>query len=255
MFKKLLLVSMLLNTMLPADKITIFAASDLKFALDGVRDLFLQQNPKDQIEIIYGSSGKGIRQIENGAPYHLFFSADMDFVRRLYANGDVATKPKPYAIGRIVIWSRHKNFAPELGFENLKASWVQKIAIANPVHAPYGEKAKQAMQKAGIYDDAQSKLVMGENISQATGFVTSGAADVGIIALSLALAPAIANSDHHTYYLIDDRLHSPLIQGYGITKTGSNLPLAKKFYDFMQTENADAMMKKYGFAVPSNHKE
>jgi len=255
MFKKLLLTSMLLCTMLLADKITVFAASDLKFALDGVKNLFLQQNQKDQIEIIYGSSGKGMRQIENGAPYHLFFSADMDFVEQLYAKGDVATKPKPYAVGRIVIWSRHKNFEPELGFENLKASWVQKIAIANPIHAPYGEKAKQAMQKAGIYDDIKPKLVIGENISQATGFVTSGAADAGIIALSLVRAPAIANSDHNAYYLIDDRLHDPLTQGYGITKTGSSLPLARKFYDFMETKEADAIMKKYGFDMPSNYKE
>ncbi|DAB40076.1 MAG TPA: molybdate ABC transporter substrate-binding protein [Sulfurovum sp. UBA12169] len=253
MFKKLLLTSMLLCTMLSADKITVFAASDLKFALDGIKNLFLVQNPKDQIEIIYGSSGKGMRQIENGAPYHLFFSANMDFVEQLYAKGDVATKPKLYAVGRIVIWSKHKNFQPELGFENLQASWAQKIAIANPTHAPYGEKAKQAMQKAGIYDDIKSKLVMGENISQTAGFIANGAADAGIIALSLACAPAIANSDHNAYYLIDDRLHDPLTQGYGITKAGSSLPLARKFYDFMETKEAIESMKKYGFSASSNN--
>lgn len=230
-----------------ADKINIFAASDLKFALDEVKREFLKQNTKDEVEIIYGSSGKGMTQIANGAPYHIFFSADMEFVEKLYSSGDITTKPKPYALGRIVIWSKHKNFKPELGFENLKAPWVDKIAIANPTHAPYGEKAKQAMEKLNIYESLKSKFVLGENISQTAGFISSGAADIGIIALSLALSPSIANTPQGSYFLIDDKLHSPLIQGYGITKIGEREALAKKFYDFMQIKEAGVVMKKYGF--------
>lgn len=232
-----------------ADKITVFAASDLKFALDDVKKEFLKANPKDELEMIYGSSGKGMTQIANGAPYDIFFSANMEFVQNLYKDGDITTKPKMYAIGRVAIWSKHPKFEPKKGFDNMKAHWVQKIAIANPAHAPYGEKAKQSMESIGIYKDVESNLVLGENISQTAGFISSGAADVGIIALSLALAPTIANTPYNKYYLVDSKLHKPLIQGYGITKVGGTKPLSKKFYDFMETKSADTIMKKYGFSV------
>jgi molybdate transport system substrate-binding protein len=232
-----------------ADKITIFAASDLKFALDDVKKEFLKANPKDELEMIYGSSGKGMHQIENGAPYDIFFSANMAFVETMYKKKDVVTKPKMYAIGRVAIWSKHKNFDATKGFENLKAPWVKKIAIANPTHAPYGEKAKQSMESVGIYEGLKPKLVLGENISQTAGFIASEAADVGIIALSLALAPTIANTGFNKYYLIDNKLHEPLEQGYGITKVGATKPLSKKFYDFMETKTADVIMKKYGFVI------
>ncbi|MDD5372710.1 MAG: molybdate ABC transporter substrate-binding protein [Sulfurimonas sp.] len=247
--KKIFLSLILLATCMFADKITIFAASDLKFALDEIKTEFLKQNTKDEIEMIYGSSGKGMHQIENGAPYSLFFSANMEFVEKMFKHGDVTTKPKPYALGRVVIWSKHKNFDATKGFDNLKAPWVQKIAIANPTHAPYGEKAKQAMESMGIYESLKSKFIFGENISQTAGFVASEAADIGIIALSLALAPTIANTEHNKYYLIENKLHKPLEQGYGITKHGSNSSLTKKFYDFMETKTANDVMKKYGFVI------
>jgi molybdate transport system substrate-binding protein len=235
------------STSLAAQKITIFAASDLRFALDEIKKEFLKIDPKNEIEMIYGSSGKGMTQISHGAPYHLFFSADMEFVQKLYEEKNIVTKPKAYALGRVVIWSKHQNFDPKLGFENLNAPWVQKIAIANPTHAPYGKKAQQVMQNIGVYEKIKSKLVLGENISQATGFISSQSADIGIIALSLALAPTISNSKNSGYFLIDNKLHDPLIQGYGITKLGEKEVLAKKFYDFMQTTTAEGIMKKYGF--------
>ena len=190
-----------------------------------------------------------MHQIENGAPFDIFFSANMDFVEKLYQKGDISTKPKMYALGRVVIWSKHKNFDVSKGFDNLKAPWVQKIAIAHPGHAPYGEKAKQSLESIGIYNDIESKLVLGENISQTAGFISSEAADIGVIALSLALAPTIANTEFNKYYLIDKKLHEPLNQGYGITKVGSTKSLSQKFYDFMENPKADAIMKKYGFVI------
>lgn len=244
-----IVLSLSLSTASFADKITVFAASDLRFALDDIKKEFLNENKNDEIEMIYGSSGKGMHQIENGAPYDIFFSANMDFVEKLYNQGDVTSKPKMYALGRVVIWSKHDNFNISKGFENLKESWVKKIAIANPSHAPYGEKAKQAMETLNIYDEVKSKLVLGENISQAASFVESGAADIGIIALSLALAPNIANTKYNQYYLIDDKLHKPLEQGYGMTKYGSKKELSQKFYDFIETSKANEIMKKYGFGI------
>lgn len=238
-----------INTQLYAQKITIFAAADLRFALNEVKAEFLKANPNDDLEMIYGSSGKGMHQIENGAPYDIFFSANEEFVEKLYEEKHITTKPKLYAIGRIVLWSKHPNFDAAKEFDNLKEPWVKKIAIANPAHAPYGEKAKQALESIGIYEEVMSKLVLGENISHTAGFIESGAADIGVIALSLALAPAIAESKHNRYYLIDAKLHKSLKQGYGITKIGSTKPLSRKFYDFMQTKKANEIMNKYGFAT------
>ncbi|MDD2451870.1 MAG: molybdate ABC transporter substrate-binding protein [Sulfurovum sp.] len=238
-----------LNGALFAEKMTIFAASDLRFALDEVKQEFLKQNPNDELEMIYGSSGKGMHQIENAAPYDIYFSANMDYVEKLYQKGDIVTKPKLYAIGRIVIWSKNKAFDPKLGFKNFTQDWAKKIAIANPSHAPYGEKAKQSMESMNIYNTIEPKLVLGENISQTAGFIASETADIGVIALSLALAPTIADSKFNQYHLIDAKLHEPLMQGYGITKVGNKKALAKKFYEFMETKRVNEIMKQYGFEV------
>jgi molybdate transport system substrate-binding protein len=249
MLKKILLALLLLGSSLFADKITVFAASDLKFALDGIKAKFIQQHPNAVIDMIYGSSGKGRIQIERGAPYDLYFSANMDYVQDLYKKGKIATKPKLYAIGRLVIWSKNKNFDAQKGFDNFLAPWVHKATIANPSHAPYGEKAKQALQSVGIYEKIKHKIVFGENISQTANYISIQAADIGIIALSLALAPGIQQSPYSSYYLIDDKLHQPLRQGYAITKYGQDSKLAHAFYDFLQTPASQELMKRYGFSV------
>ncbi len=240
---------LLLTSALEAQNIKIFAASDLKFALDDVKRAFLLKHSGDSVEIVYGSSGKGVVQISNGAPFDLFFSADMEFVRKMYASGDIATKPLAYAKGRVVIWSAKKEFDPKAGVANLSAPWVGKIAIANPAHAPYGQKAVESLKSLGLYDAVASKLVMGENISQAANFIASENADIGIIALSLALSPAISKGKQPRFVLIDEKFHVPLIQGYGITAYGSKNPMAQEFYEFMQSAEADVIMKKYGFGV------
>ena len=248
--KKILSILLLLGSVAFADKITVFAAADLRYALDSVKEAFLKQNPNHELEMIYGSSGKGMHQIENGAPYDIYFSANEAFVEKLYDQGYIVTQPKLYALGRIVIWSKHEQFKPDLGFESFSQPWVKKIAIAHPGHAPYGEKAKQAMESLGIYDEFLPQIVMGENISHTAQFVESGAADIGVIALSLALAPTIAQGSNPDYYLIDENLHEPLLQGYGITKHGKDSKLAKDFYDFMQTEDSIKVMAKFGFILP-----
>ncbi|QOG12422.1 molybdate ABC transporter substrate-binding protein [Arcobacter sp. FWKO B] len=243
----------LLVSVVFGDKITVFAAADLRFALDEVKEAFLKQNPSHEMEMIYGSSGKGLHQVENGAPYHLYYSANEAFVEKLYSQGDIITKPRLYALGRVVIWSTHPKFDANKGFDNLNESWVKKIAIASPAHAPYGEKAKQALESLNLYKNVETKLVLGENISHTAQFVQSGAADIGIIALSLALAPTIADSKTSSYYLIDDKLHEPLLQGYGITKYAKDSKLAFEFYDFTLTDDAMKIMKKYGFETPKDN--
>jgi molybdate transport system substrate-binding protein len=234
---------------LVADSITIFAASDLKFALDKITKEFLKSHPKESIKLIYGSSGKGRVQIARGAPYDLYFSANMDYVKMLYKKGFIITPPKLYAMGRLVIWSKNENFDPKKGFENLTQPWAKKIAIANPTHAPYGEKAKEALISAKVYDKIKSKIVLGENISQTANFVAIKAADLGIIALSLALAPTVSKSRFHSYYLIPKELHQPLLQGYGITKHAKDSTLATQFYKYFQTNKPQKIMREFGFGV------
>ena len=245
-----LLILLLFIASLQGQTITIFAASDLKFALDTIKTDFLKNHPNDTVKIIYGSSGKGRTQIARGAPYHLYFSANMDYVDMLYVSGDIATKPKLYAIGRLVLWSKNKNFQPKEGFANLTQSWAKKIAIANPGHAPYGEKAKQVLISTKLYTKIQDKIILGENISQTANFISIQAADIGIIALSLVKSPAIQNSSYNNYYLIDDTLHKPLYQGYGITRYGAHSQLAQQFYTYFQTPQAQRIMQRYGFSKP-----
>jgi len=247
MVKRTVLLFLLLSCALFAQKITIFAASDLKFALDTIKTEFLKSHPNDTVNIIYGSSGKGRVQIERGAPYDIYFSANMEYVRYLYNRGDIISKPKLYAIGRLVIWSKNKHFDAKKGFANLTQAWVKKITIANPTHAPYGQKAKQALKSEHLYKKLQPKIVFGENISQTANYINIKAADIGIIALSLVLAPNIKESSFHKYYLIDDRLHEPLYQGYGLTSHAKGSSLAKDFYTFFQKPESQKIMHTYGF--------
>ncbi len=250
MFKKILIGLLLISTIVYAQKITVLAAADMRFALNEVKNLFIKEHPKDSVEIVYGSSGKGLQQIENGAPYDLYFSANISYVQKLYDEGLVITKPKLYALGRIVIWSTSKNFDPKKGFANLTQPWVKKIAIANPTHAPYGEKAKQALENIGIYKDIKDKLVLGENIMQTTQFVDKGAADIGVISLSVALAPHVALGKYPNYYLIDNSLHKPLLQGFAITKRAKDNVLAHDFYNYISSPEAKKILERYGFVVP-----
>jgi molybdate transport system substrate-binding protein len=247
--KKIILGLMVLYSSIFAGEITVFAASDLKFALDEIKNLYSSTNKNVDINLIYGSSGKGMIQIENGAPFDIYFSANQSYVQNLYEKGLLIEKPKLYALGRIVIWSKDKNFNKNKGFDNLKENWVSKIAIANPEHAPYGEKAKQALEKVELYKEIEKKLIFGENISATTNMINIQAVQIGITALSLALAPTNEGKDN--YYLIDESLHEPLFQAYSITKYAQNNKEAKEFYKFISNIESLKILKKYGFEVPN----
>jgi molybdate transport system substrate-binding protein len=230
-----------------AEKFTIAAASDLRFALDDIAEVYRERHPDHRFEIIYGSSGKMTTQIMNGAPYDVFFSADIAFPERLKEAGFAATEPEVYAIGRIVIWSNTLD-ASELRLEDLPADpRIRRIAIAQPSHAPYGLRAQEAMESVGVWEAVQPRLVFGENIAHTAQMVESGAANVGIIALSLAKFPSLAM---HPHYLIDDGLHEPLTQAYIVTKRAGNNQAARTFARHMETEEAHEIMERYGFVMP-----
>lgn len=230
-----------------ADKFTIAAASDLRYALNDIVTAYRKDHPEHEFEVIYGSSGKISTQIQNGAPYDLFFSADISFPERLKAAGLTATEPAIYAIGRVVIWSNTLD-ASQLTLKDLPTDpRIKRIAIAQPSHAPYGLRAQEAMRATGVWEAVQPKLVFGENIAHTAQMVESGAADVGIIALSLAKFPAMAKHPHH---LIDDKHHEPLTQGYVVTKRGGRKAPVMDFVRYMETGVAREIMERYGFVMP-----
>ena len=236
-----------LSTPAAAGKITLAAASDLKFAMDEIITDFRKSNPADTVEVVYGSSGKFQTQIRQGAPYDLFFSADIAYPRELARSGFASSGAKRYAFGRIVLWSATLD-ASKMTLASLADPKVTRIAIANPRHAPYGKRAEEALRASGLWEKVEPKLVYGESISHTAQFVQTGAAQVGIIALSLALNAELAGNGG--YWLIPDKLHEPLEQGYIVTKRAAANPLARKFDVYMGGVHARATMVKYGFVLP-----
>lgn len=234
-----------------AGKITVAAAADLKFAMDDIVASFKKDNPADEVEVIYGSSGKFHAQIRNGAPYDLYFSADIAYPRELAKAGFTASEVKPYGIGRIVLWSASLD-ARKMTLASLADPKITRIAIANPRHAPYGKRAEEALRAAGLWEKIEPKLVYGENIAHTAQFVLTGNAQVGIIALALALNPELAKRGG--YWLVPDKLHEPLEQGFVITKRAEGNALARRFAGYMDSRPARAVMTRYGFVLPNETK-
>lgn len=230
-----------------AGKITIAAASDLKFAMDEVVAGFNQAYPAEQVDVIYGSSGKFYAQIQNGAPYDLYFSADINYAKSLVDAGFATGEVKPYAFGRIVLWSATLD-ASRMTLADLSADNITRIAIANPRHAPYGKRTEEALRSSGLWNKVEAKLVFGENIAHTAQFVETGNAQVGVIALALALSPQLANQGG--YWLIPADLHQPLEQGFIITRRAADNALAQEFADYMSGTAARAIMTNYGFILP-----
>src|SRR5436309_3345264 len=206
------LAILLCNESARGQEIAVAAAADLKFAMEELA-ANVEKRTGNKVNVTYGSRGNFFSQIQNGAPFDLFFSADVEYTKKLEASGlaELGTLYN-YAVGRIVIWMPQgvKVDVSAQGMNALLDAAVQKIAIANPAHAPYGRAALAAMKKSGIYEKVEPKLVYGENISQATQFVQSGNAQAGIIALSQAISPAMKDSGK--MWLIRAELHPPIEQ-------------------------------------------
>lgn len=237
--------------------VRVAAASDLKFALAQLASMF-QKETGHRVEVSYGSSGNFARQIQQGLPVDLFMSADESLVFQLadarltWAATDSSGKPGDrgalYALGRIALYvPKDSPIALDAELAGLKTQWgrVSKFAIANPEHAPYGRAAREALTKLGLWERVKPKLVLGENIAQATQFVATGAAQAGISALSLVLAPEVAQWGRHL--VLPDTLHAPLRQRMVLLKAAS--PAAVKLYEYLQTGAAREVFRKYGFSV------
>lgn len=231
---------------------TVAAAADLKFAIEEVAARF-EKETGQKLRLVFGSSGNFKTQILQGAPFHLYMSADEGFVYQLADAGKTEDRGRLYAVGRIgVMVPPGSPLKPDGEFKDLAAALkdgrLQKFAIANPDHAPYGLRAKEALQHAGLWDAIQPRLVFGENIAQTTQFATSGSTQGGIIALSLAKAPAVARSG--SFQLIPEAWHQPLKQRMVVLKGAP--PAAKAFYEYLSTPAAQEVMVRYGFAMPKD---
>ena len=227
-------------------KLTIAAAADLNFALEEVSREFRAAHPGVDLAIAYGSSGNFYAQIRNQAPFDLFLSADVEYPRKLVQDGIGARNSLfVYAVGRIVVWVPASS--PLDPSTALRAASVRHVAIANPQHAPYGRAAEAALRSLGLYDGVAGKLVLGENIAQTLEFVQSGAADVGVVALSLALAPPVRGQGR--YWEIPPEAYPKIEQGGLILKDSKP---AREFRSFLLGAGARRILKQYGFSLPEN---
>jgi len=254
-FRRLSLIAMMvvgcISQLCVGQEISVAAAADLQFAMQDIAGRFQKETGKT-VKPIYGSSGNFFQQIQNGAPFDVFFSANLDYPKNLEAGG--LTEPGSYyeyAIGKIVIWvPSGSKLDLSSGMKALLDPSVKKIAIANPQHAPYGQAAVAAMQREKIYEKLKDKFVLGENISQTASFVVSGAADVGIVALSLALSPNMKGKGR--YAEVPSEEYPAIEQACVILRSSKNKDVARQFLSFIKTGAISDVLKNYGFDVPSD---
>lgn len=234
-----------------AETLRVAAAADLQFALGEIAALY-EKESGHVLSLSFGSSGNFARQIPQGAPFELFLSADEDYILKLAAQGLMQGEGRLYAIGRIALLVPHgSKLRADSELQDLVAAVgdgrIQRFAIANPEHAPYGRAARSALQRAGIWERLQPHLVLGENVAQATQFATSGSAQGGIVAWSLANSAEVAKRG--TVALIPESWHAPLRQRMALTNRAGFA--ARRFYDYLQQPAARAVFERHGFSLPS----
>ena len=230
-----------------ACEVTIAAASDLNFVFKEIVADF-EKKTGNTVKLSLGSSGNFFAQLSNGAPFDLFFSADIGYPKKLEEAG--LAEPGTlymYAVGRIVVWVPKGSpiDVGGLGIKALQHPSVKKIAIANPKHAPYGRAAVAAMEHFKVYEAVKDKLVLGENISQAAQFVQTGGADIGIIALSLAVAPAMKETG--VFWEVPVAAHPRLEQGAVVLKAAKDPKAARVFLAYIKSPEGRRVFARYGF--------
>jgi molybdate transport system substrate-binding protein len=229
-------------------QLRIAAASDLKFALDDIVAAFNREHANAHVTVTTGSSGNFFAQLSNKAPFDLFLSADIEYARRLVDEGHGAPGSAfPYARGHIVLWTL-KDSPRDIeheGFALLNKANVKSIAVANPKTAPYGRAAVESLRKLGVYEAVEAKLVQGDSVSHAAQMVESGAADVGIIAMSLAVSPALREKGK--YWQIPADAYQPILQGGAILSWAEDAALAGEFRDFLLSAQGASILKGFGF--------
>jgi molybdate transport system substrate-binding protein len=249
--KKLLVILFATLLALPATAapLLVAAASDLVYCIDELAAAFRKEAPEAEVKISTGASGNFFAQIRHGAPFHVFLSADMMYPAQLAKLGaaDAATL-RPYAIGRIVLWTLDPRFDVAQGLPLLRDPRVARVAIGNPDTAPYGRAARAALERDKLWDAVQPRLVIGENIAQAAQFVQTGNAQLGIVSLATVRAPKMAGVGR--YHLLSDAGLAPIEQGAIVTRAGGSQPLAARFVRFLGSPAARAILERNGFGLP-----
>jgi len=233
-----------------ARDITVAAAADLRAVLDEISARYRAETSV-QVKVVYGSSGNLYQQIQNGAPFDLFFSANSDYPKKLEAAGLIVPRSYyEYARGSIVLFVA-SNSALNLqeGLPVLLDASIKRIAIADPAHAPYGRAAIAVLKSQGLYDRVSGKIVVGENVAQAASFVTSGAADVGIIARSLAMLPSARSQSR--FAEIPANEYPPIIQACVALKSSKIQTAANRFLSYVRGPEASKILQRYGFEIPA----
>lgn len=231
-----------------AAQLSVAAASDLQAVLPEIATRF-QRASGQALRVTYGSSGQFVSQIQNGAPFDLFLSADESFVRRLVDSGHAdGASVAPYALGRLALWARtDRHLDLRQGLTVLTSPGVRRIAIANPQHAPYGRAAVDALRRAGLYERLQPRLVLGENVSQAAQFAQTGNADVGVIALSLTLAPAMRAAGAAIELPTDT--FAPITQTGVVLTASKQRDAGRRFLQFLSQPDITQLLRASGFGV------
>lgn len=230
-------------------RVSVAAAANLVYALDALNAAFHATAPDVEVTVAIGASGSLVAQITHGAPYDIFLSADMDYPRALIAAGQAdAASLLPFATGRLVVWTVNPAVPLDSVAAALQHPATKKIAVANVESAPYGRAAKQALEQLGLWNDLSAKLVFGENITQTAQFVESGGADLGFVALSLVLSPALQSRGR--WIAVPEELYAPLTQGAVLTRRGKTNAAAVRYLAFLQSDAAREVFARFGYSVP-----
>jgi molybdate transport system substrate-binding protein len=232
-----------------AGSVSVAAAANLVYVLEPLNAEFSKTVPGVTVTSEIGASGSLVAQIQNGAPYDVFLSADTEYPQKLVKGGGAdAASLVTFARGRLVLWTTR----PGLGLGSVESvvrdASVSKLAIANPSTAPYGRAAQEVLARLGLSDVAKAKLVFGENITQTAQFVSSGNADAGFVALSLVLSPKLA--DKGRWIEVPQGLYSPISQAGVLTLRGAASPAARRYLEFLTTPAARAVFAKFGYSSP-----
>jgi len=226
-------------------KLSVAAAADLSFAMEEASREFRARHPNLDLQVAYGSSGNYFAQIQSGAPFDVFLSADVEYPRKLAAAG-IGAKDSifTYAAGRLAVWvPANSRLDPATALHD---PTLKLLAIANPQHAPYGRAAEAALGNMGVWDTVRSRLVLGENVAQTLQFVQSGAAEAGVVALSLALAPAMQGQGRYWEIPLDS--YPRIDQGGMILKDSAD---ARELRAFLLSGDGRRILKRYGFYLPN----
>ena len=244
MKKSLLFLFAAISISMQAQNVKVAAAGNLRYILDEIKAKYVAANPKANISVNLGASGALVQQISNGADFDLFMAADIIYPQKLKAQGITKGEIKTYAFGKLAIWSNTVDVSK--GISAISGSNVNRIAVAKPEVAPYGARAVECMKYYKLWDGVKDKIVYADNIAQAAQFAQTGNAEIGFIALALAMAPDMKGS----YYVLDTQSYKPVEQAMVLLKSWQVNPEAAKFMKFVLSPECRPIFEKYGFIVP-----